>query len=129
MKTKYHLVPIIFILIFIIVFIFFTHNFHISMDIFIRYVLSILSMIFILILRIKEKSKFTQLFTIVSFMFFICDPFFSISFSLIRNVNLLLRNNSFLSNTEGFILFICIGYILLYFPKNLRGTKTGEKLT
>jgi len=75
---------------------------------------SIVGMISIVILNLKEKSNFILFFTIASFFFYFFDSFFPVGYSLIRGENLLLSNKGFLSNTEGFIVFSCTGYILLF---------------
>lgn len=115
MKSKYIIIVLIFISVYIITLIFLSFKIQISFDILIRLIFSIAGMGSIIILNSKEKSGFVLFFTIVAFIFYLLDSFFSVCYSLIKDENLLLKNNSFLSNTEGFILFTCLGYILLRF--------------
>lgn len=119
MKNKYIIILSVFIAVYILTLIFLSFKIQISSDILIRFIFSIVGMISIVILNLKDKTNFVLFFTIISFFFYLCDPFFSIWYSLIKSKNLLLKNDSFLSNTEGFIMFTCVGYILFrFFRKN-----------
>lgn len=112
MKNKYLILLLTFISIYIVTLVFLFLKIQISTDILIRLIFSVAGMIFIIILNLKEKSDFVSFFTIVSFIFYLFDSFFSICNSLVKCENLVLKNISFLSNTEGFIMFTCLGYIL-----------------
>lgn len=119
MKNKYSIFCAIFIVLYISLFIYLYTIMIIPRNISIRIFYSILGMISIVILNYKERSNFVLFFTIVSFTYFLLDSFVSICSSLIKHENLLLQNMSFLSNTEGFICFTCLGYILWqFFRKN-----------
>ena len=119
MKNKYIIGLLVFLFAYIITLILLFIKIQISYNILIRFIFSIVGMISIIVLNVKEKSRFVLFFTITSFIFYIFDSYFSICYSLIKNENLLLQNNSFLSNTEGFIMLTCLGYVLLVlFRKN-----------
>lgn len=120
MKTKYIIISINFILLYILSLVILSFKIQISIDLLIRFLFSILGMISIIILNSKEKSDFVSFFTIVSILFYLFDSFFSVCYSFIKCENLILKNNSFLSNTEGFIMFTCLGYILLHFFKKCK---------
>jgi hypothetical protein len=112
MKNKYFIIALIFITLYIITLVFLFLNFQISKEILIRLIFSVIGMVFLIILSLKYKSDFVLFFTSISFIFYLFDPFFSICYSLIKRENLALINTSFLSNTEGFIMFTCLGYVL-----------------
>lgn len=119
MKNKYIIILLVFISLYILTLILLFFKIQISYNILIRFIFSIVGMISIIILNLKEKSNFVLFFTITSFIFYLFDSYFSICYSLFKSENLLLKNNSFLSNTEGFIMLTCLGYILLVlFRKN-----------
>lgn len=119
MKNKYIIILLVFISLYILTSILLFFKIQISYNILMRLIFSIVGMISIVILNLKEKSDFILFFTITSFIFYFFDSFFSICYSLIKCENLLFKNNSFLSNSEGFIMLTCLGYILLVlFRKN-----------
>lgn len=119
MKNKYIVILSVFISLYILTFILLLFKIQISYNILIRFIFSIVGMISIIILNLKEKSNFVLFFTITSFIFYLFDSYFSICYSIIKCENMLLKNNSFLSNTEGFIMLTSLGYILLVlFRKN-----------
>lgn len=78
-----------------------------------NFIFSVVGMISIVFIRSMDKSSFVLFFTVVSFIFYVFDPFFLACYSLINNQAILLNNTSFLSDTEGFIMFIGLGYILM----------------
>ena len=121
MKNKYIVLLLVFISIYILTFIVLLFKIQISYNLLIRFIFSIVGMISIIVLNLKEKSNFVLFFTITSFIFYLFDSYFSICYSIIKSENMLLKNNSFLSNTEGFIMLTCLGYILLVL---LRKNKT-----
>ena len=121
MKNKYIVILLVFISIYILTFIFLLFKIPISYSILLRFIFSIVGMISLIILNLKEKTNFVLFFTITSFIFYLFDSYFSICYSIIKCENLLLKNNSFLSNTEGFIMLTSLGYILLVL---LRKNKT-----
>ena len=121
MKNKYIVLLLVFISIYILTFVVLLFKIQISYNLLIRFIFSIVGMISIIVLNLKEKSNFVLFFTITSFIFYLFDSYFSICYSIIKSENMLLKNNSFLSNTEGFIMLTCLGYILLVL---LRKNKT-----
>jgi len=117
MKSNYIIAFSIFIIIYSIAFIFFLFEINRSHDIIIHLIFSVVGMICLVILNLKEKSNFILFFTIVSFLFYFFDSFFPISYGLVKGENLLINNAGFLSNTEGFIMFSCAGYIIVLLSK------------
>ena len=113
MKNKYIVSLIIFIAVYILAIICLYFKIKISYEMLIRFIFSIVGMISIVFLNLKEKSTFILFFTAVSMLYFIFDSFFPICYSIIKCENHLLQNTSFLSNTDGFIMFFSTGYILL----------------
>ncbi len=113
MKIKYIMISSIFILIYSLIFIYFLYKNQTSYDILIHFIFSLVGMIFLVMLNLKEKSNFVLFFTATSFLFYFFDSFFPVIYSLLKGENVLLNNRGFLSNTEGFIMFLGTGYILL----------------
>ena len=112
MKNKYIVSLIIFIAVYILAIIYLFFKIKISYEMLIRFIFSIVGMISIVFLNFKEKSTFILFFTAVSMLYFVVDSFFPICYSIIKCENYFLQNTSFLSNTEGFIMFFSTGYIL-----------------
>jgi len=113
MKNKYIISLLIFISVYILTLIFLFFRIKITYDILIHFIFSVAGMISIVILNLREKSAFVIFFTIVSFFFYVSDSFYPVCYSLIKCENMLLKNTSFLSHTEGFLMFCCTGYLLL----------------
>jgi len=103
---------IVFIQFFLIISVYLIIEVQPQIDILIRIIFAVLGMIGLVFINIKEKSFFLLFFTIVSYLFYIVDLFFPMCQSLYKRIDLTFEN-SFLSYTEGFILFTCFGYFVL----------------
>lgn len=80
-------------------------------DILVRLIFAICGMIALLILNIIRDSSLLLTFTIISYFFYLVDLFYPLCQNIFDK-NILLINRSFLSNSEGIILLICVGYFV-----------------
>jgi hypothetical protein len=112
MKAKHINILLAFLCIYTLVLIIFIIKFQVSREALIRLIFSCAGMIAILVINRKDKSRFVVVFSTISFFYFFCDPFFSMCNSFLKSGSLVFKNESFLSHTEGFILFTSIGIIL-----------------
>lgn len=89
----------------------------ISNDLLRHFIFSIVGMIGLLILNLKYSGSFLNFLTMVAAMFYIFTSFGSICFSLVRNDLSAFQNLGILENTDGFLFFVVLGY-LIFINKN-----------
>lgn len=117
MNKKYLILGIILVMCYLVSIIFLSFQVSLSYESIKRAIITLLALISFTIFINTEKSNFIKIFSLVSLIFFGFDIFYSLFKSIIKNKDLLFYNTSFLSHTEGFIMFFCIAY-LLYNWKN-----------
>jgi hypothetical protein len=87
----------------------------------IRLIISVIAIIALLFINIRESSDFLTVLTCTALIYYAADPFYSVWRSIVNSRDLLFENPGFLSSTEGYIMFFGIAFLIFaYLKKRFR---------